>query len=442
MLGYQLVQDQRLKLAMTPELQQSMHILTLSGQELMQYVQEQVMQNPVLELEEHRGSGYSQTVRSTHARRMAYDSLWQAQAASESLEQSVLSQLRLLELTPDVRRTAVYLTGNLNEDGYLDMDLADVCSVLHVSIGLAEEALRQVQSVEPAGIGGRDLRECLLLQIERDSSSARGAREIVAHYLEDLAHGQWGAIASSLRMSRAQVKAAAQYIQRLQPRPGQSIGASIVPYVVPDAMVELKTEGYMLHMHPFSSPRLAVSELYHGWAGNQGSAVVSEISDASAFLQTRIKSAAWVIRCVALRRQTLQQVMHAILEEQIDFLTAGVKGIRPMTLAVIASRLGIHESTVSRAVNGKHLQTPHGVFPLKYFFSSGLPTREGMDTSAQAVKARIRAIIAGENKDRPLSDQHIADLLTKEGIQISRRTVAKYRDGMQLLAAGYRKTKI
>ena len=427
MLGYQLVQDQRLKLAMTPELLQSMHILTLSGHELMQYVQEEISQNPVLELAEQRGKRAS-------ARGMEWDPLWRVQAAAESLEQSVLSQLRLLKLPPDVRRTAVYLAGNLNEDGYLDIDLAEVCSVMHVSIDLAEEALCQVQALEPAGIGGRNIRECLLLQVERDSTSAHGAREIVLHHLEDLAHGQWGTIATCLRMSKAQVKVAAQYIQRLHPRPGQSIGTTIAPYVVPDAIVELKADGYALHMHPFSSPRLTVSQIYQGLAA-------LDSPDAAAFLQARIKAATWIIRCIAMRRQTLLRVMHAILDEQIEFLSAGVKGIRPMTLAVIAGRLGIHESTVSRAVNGKHIQTPYGVFPMKYFFSSGLSTREGTDTSTQAVKARMKTIIAEENKERPLSDQQIADMLMKEGIQISRRTVAKYRDGMHILTAGYRKVR-
>ncbi|WP_152395589.1 RNA polymerase factor sigma-54 [Paenibacillus guangzhouensis] len=433
MLGYQLVQDQRLKLAMTPELQQSMHILTLSGHELMQYVQEEMLQNPVLELEEQRRGRVP-------ARSMAFDPLWRVQAASESLEQAVLGQLRLLKLAPQVRRAAVYLAGNLNEDGYLDVELAEVCTALDLSTVQVEEALRQVQALEPAGIGGRDVRECLLLQIERDPAPVRGAREIVSYYLEDLAHGQWGAIASGLRISRAQVKAAVQYIQHLQPRPGQSMGASVVPYAIPDAMVELKPEGYRLHMHPFSSPRLTISEVYQGLAQHQGTAAF-ESSDASAFLQAKIKSAAWLVRCVTLRRQTLMNVMHAILEEQIQFLSAGVKGIRPMTLAVIASRLGIHESTVSRTVNGKYLQTPHGVFPLKYFFSTGLPTREGVDTSTQAVKARLKTMIAEEDKERPLSDQRIAELLMNEGIQISRRTVAKYRDGMHILAAGYRKAR-
>ncbi|GIP21140.1 RNA polymerase factor sigma-54 [Paenibacillus sp. J22TS3] len=437
MLGYQLVQDQRVKLAITPELKQSIHILSLSGYELIQYLQEQAMENPVLELEDNRDYYlYRSKLRAKGEARPMQDMLGNVKGAQETLEAKLKSQLRLLSLPAEVYRAAAFLAGNLNEDGYLDMDMEDIQSPSSVSAELLETALEKLQSLEPAGIGCRNLKECLLLQIVRDPSAAPYAYEVVSGFLTELAKGNLGRIASDLKITKEQVQAAVRYIRGLNPRPGQTLTAFEQHYIVPDAVVERAGDSFTVALHASNLPRLSMNRECREWVS------LKQSMEASAYLKDCMKSARWVIRSVEMRKATLLKVIYAIMEEQSAFLTSGVRSLRPLNLNTIASRLEMHESTVSRAVQGKFVFTPHGVFLLKYFFAAGLTTSDGSEASSRKVKARIKEIIDSEDRRSPYSDQKIVDILFSEGVQLSRRTVTKYREEMRILSSSSRKQRI
>ncbi|WP_246073001.1 RNA polymerase factor sigma-54 [Paenibacillus dokdonensis] len=437
MIGYQLVQDQRLKLAITPELKQSIHILTLSGYELAQYLQEQATENPVLELEDHRDIYiYGRKTRNGEEKHFMQDPFWNVNKAQETMEARLKSQLRLLSLPPEVYRTAAYMAGNLNDDGYLDITFDDIRTELNISEALLKAALEKLQSLEPAGIAGRNLRECLLLQIIRDPAAVPYAYEIVDEYLTELADGNLGRMVSALRISREQVMVAYKYIRSLNPRPGLSIGAFEQHYIVPDAIVEYHADGFTVSMQSSAVPKLSISHECGEWVK------LRQSTDASSYLNHCVKSAQWIIRCIEMRKQTLMKVVYAMMEEQNEFLAEGVRGLRPMTLHTISSKLDMHESTISRAVHDKFVRTPYGLFPLKYFFAAGLSTSGGGTASSQKVKARIKELIDSENKTRPYSDQKIVDVLFSEGVRLSRRTVTKYREELKILSSSSRRRKI
>ncbi|MEC0371577.1 RNA polymerase factor sigma-54 [Paenibacillus chibensis] len=435
MIGYQLVQDQRLKLNITPEMKQSIHILSLPGYELMQYLQEQATENPVLELE---------STMEVHASRRkiasgtsaVHDPFWNVQQAEETMEAKLKSQLRLLSLPAEVYHAAAYMAGNLNDDGYLEMTLTDIEARLNSSEAVILKALDQLQSLEPAGIGARNLRECLLLQIVRDPACDPFAYSIVHELLQEAASGNVGRIVSALKITREQVMTSLRYIQSLNPRPGSSMIAFEPQYIVPDAMIETHREGFTVSLHPSSRPRISISSEYREWAGLYHSDV------ASSYMNECLKSAQGIIRSVELRKRTLLRVIGAIMEEQRDFLMKGVQGLKPMTLSTISRQLEMHESTVSRAVHHKFLSTPHGVFPLRYFFAAGLPTSDGNPASSRKVKVRIKELIDSEDKSCPYSDQKIVLLLLAEGIRLSRRTVTKYREELKMGSSSTRKRKL
>jgi RNA polymerase sigma-54 factor len=437
LLGYQLAQDQRLKLAITPELKQSIHILSLSADELLQYLQEQATENPVLEFEFSRSrEAFGKKTGTGKGGAMMPDPLWYAAAKQDTMEEKLLSQLRLLSLPSDVFKAAAYLAGNLNENGYLDVPLTEIAGNLKVAETVVGLALEKLQSLEPAGIGCRDLRECLILQIVRDPQSVPYAFEIADKYLSDAAGGNLGRIASALRIPKEQAVRALQYIRTLNPRPGLALAAFEPQYVVPDMIVERHADSFSVTLHAMSRPKLSISEEYRKWAETRSSAA------AFSYVKDCFRSAEWLMRCVEMRKTTLLKVANAMMEEQKAFLDEGIKGIRPMTLSTVSGKLDMHESTVSRAIRGKYALTPHGVFPLKYFFAAGVATSNGGSASSRMVKARIKEMIASEDKHRPLSDQNIADALFSEGIRLSRRAVTKYREELNIASSPGRKNKI
>lgn len=437
MLEYRLSQEQKHRLTITPEMGQCLHMLMLPGHELVPYLREQVLDNPLLELvDQSEVSYYNLSKRRTDRESEPLDSLWNARTNGQTLEQSIKDQLRFLSISPDIYRLAVFMAGNLNDNGYLEVELAEVCERLNVTIQQAEDALEQLQALEPAGIGSRNLRECLLLQIRRASDAVPYADAIVEHYLEDMAHARLNKITVGLGISRDEVAVAIQYIQSLNPRPGLHLCDSEYPYVIPDAVVEWNGEKITVTLHETNMPKLQLNADNMNWTKH------SKQAELSSFLHHRYQSARWLIRGVEQRKQTLLRVIHAIMEEQHLFLMQGVRGMRPMTLAQLAMKLGLHESTISRATHEKYVITPHGVFNLRYFFTAGLSTSSAQDVSAESVKLRIKELIGQEDKQRPYSDQELSTLLSDEGIQISRRTVAKYREEMKLLSSSRRKRKV
>ncbi|HBU80731.1 MAG TPA: RNA polymerase sigma-54 factor [Paenibacillus sp.] len=431
MLGFQLVQEARIRLSITPEMKQSIHLLTLSGQELARYLQEAAEENPVLELEE------PSVLRTRLSRRLhvgsfsSHDPLLQVKGAEPTLEHLLISQLRLQSLPPSVEKTAIFLAGCVNEDGYLTMDLTEVMAAREVSMPEAEAALDILQSLDPAGVGARNLRECLLLQIRRDPLGNEHAEHMVEEGLEELVRFHPGRAGTRLGLTSQQAQAAYDYISRLDPKPCRSMGCTEHPhYIVPDAVVQIRNNEVSLRLNSAGVPRVSLNEACCRW--------IREI-DADEVWSGRAAEARAIIRSVRMRRRTLMRVLAATMTEQEAFLREGPAGLKPLNLAVIAEAIGMHESTVSRTVTGKYVQTPHGVFELKAFFASGLETTNGEMASAPAVKLRLKELIRSERAERPYSDSQLTALLAKEGIVISRRTVAKYREELQILPSLERK---
>ncbi|MFS0857987.1 RNA polymerase factor sigma-54 [Paenibacillus taichungensis] len=431
MLGFQLVQEARIRLSITPEMKQSIHLLTLSGQELARYLQEAADENPVLELEEPSTLRTRLPRRLNQERFSSYDPLLQIKGAEPTLEQLLISQLRLQNLPPVTEKTAVYLAGCVNEDGYLTMELTEVVSARGISMPEAEAAMDILQSLDPAGVGARNLRECLLLQIRRDPFANQHAENMVEEVLEELVRFHPGRAGTRLGITSQQAQAAYDYIACLDPKPCRSIGCTErAHYIIPDAVVQIRNGELSLRLNLAGVPRVSLNEACCRW--------IREI-DADEVWSGRAAEARAIIRSVRMRRRTLMRVLAAIMSEQESFLREGPAGLKPLNLAIIAEVIGMHESTVSRAVNGKYVQTPHGVFELKAFFASGLETTNGEMASAPAVKLRLKELIRSERAERPYSDSQLTALLANEGIVISRRTVAKYREELQILPSLERK---
>lgn len=431
MLEMQLVQEQRVRLSMTPEMKQSIHLLTLSGQDLNRYLQEAAEENPVLEVEEHAAPLVRLPRKGNQRTFASYDPLLQVKSAEPTLEQLLSAQIRLLDLPPMVKVTAEYLAGCVNDDGYLKTDLAELSSVLGISVDGLQAGLDILQSLDPAGVGARSLHECLLLQIRRDTSAVVHAEQMVQAGLGELVPFHPGKAGTRLGISSREAQAAYNYITQLDPKPCRSIGCQERPhYIIPDALVELRHGEIYIGLHSAGNLRVSMNEACSHW-------IMHEAPDE--VWSARAAEARAIVRSVQLRRRTLMRVLTAVMSEQIHFLHEGPAGLKPLSLANVAERIDMHESTVSRAVSGKYIKTPHGVFELKSFFTTGIETACGDPTSASVVKLRLKELIRTEQVSRPYSDSQLAEQLAGEGIRISRRTVAKYREELQILPSLERK---
>lgn len=448
-MGYGLSLQPQQKLVMTPALRQAIAILQMSTQELSQHLEEQLLENPVLDLsEEAQVEGGSAAegegpewpeyfddgsdlglapVRRDPERRPV-----EPRAQEPSLHEHLLAQLRTSALTLEESRLAEFLVASLDDDGYLRD--ADLFYQFDAPAGAVERVLSMIQACDPAGVGARNLGECLHLQLV-----ARGCREPVAYaivegYLQELADGRLRRIAESLAVEVRAVEQAARMIRSLDPRPGTSYGCPQVGYIVPDLFVERVGEEYVVVLNDGSVPRPAISPYYRRLAGEAADPATRS------YLLNRLRTAAYLIRSVEQRRMTLYRVMESIVAFQRGFFDGGIRCLRPLTLREVGDELALHESTVSRAVASKYVQTPHGLFPLRFFFSSGVPTGWAKPpVSAESVKVMIRDLISAEDRHHPLSDASLAGRLGAKGIAISRRTVAKYREAAAIPASARRR---
>ncbi|RAV21980.1 RNA polymerase factor sigma-54 [Paenibacillus contaminans] len=431
-----LTQNQSLRLGMTVQLRQSLHLLQLSAAELMDYVLEQSTVNPMLDIswrdslkkpKSRKSSGAVSPNDMDAVRRQEFG------CVPETLESVLIGQLRTIDADDTLRKTAVFMAGNLNEDGYLEMELDEVCTALQTDRRKAEASLKLLQSLEPVGVGARNLRECLLLQIERDPEADTLAAPVVLEYLQELGSGKLKRIAESLRVPLHAVIQALDYIKRLDPRPGLAFCVSAEKNIAPDAFVYADRNSLEIVLNDSLVPQVSLSGCYQSMLGANGSLEVKH------FLREHMQSAKWLIRSLQQRNATLYRVIEAIVLAQRDFMKNGIAQLKPMNMKTIADDLGMHESTVSRTVRNKYLLTPQGLYELKFFFSSGIAA-EQEHVSAESVKARIKQLIDSEDKRAPLSDRKIADLLTEEGVYIARRTVVKYREELRLLSSKFRST--
>lgn len=370
------------------------------------------------------------------------------------LSDHLSDQAQLLELTPRQELLVEEFIGNINEDGYLACSLEEILTGINDEVGRAaeveenfdrelplytmaeaEEMLRIVQQLDPAGVGARDLRECLLLQLREDHSEQTLQYRLVFEAFDELINHRWSEISKRFGISPHEVQTAADAIAKLDPKPGLRFSAEGDNYVVPDLVVEKIDGAYHVFLNDTNLPRLRLSRAYQEIARDKKKFE----GDNKEFIASKLNSANWMIQAIEQRRQTMLKVMNYIVARQKDFFEKGVQHLKPLTLREVAEVVSMHESTVSRVTNEKFVQTPRGVLPLKFFFSSGLSTTGGEDVSARGIKDQIQKLVESEDSKNPLTDQAIVNVLRESGVNIARRTVAKYRDQLGVLSARMRK---
>lgn len=467
--------SQTQKLIMTPRLQQALKLLQVPTLELQQILKQEVLQNPLLEevdevteqedIEREASADEKNNEEpedpaeedpidwSDYLQDGSLDRTYvpQSETSVEFLEkvpvtrttlaESLLEQLHFLNLPERSMRIAEFLVGSLDDRGWLVTTLPDIVDSLGVVQEEVEKVLAVVQALEPAGVGARDLRECLLIQLD-----ARGGRDtlpwrMIHDHFDHLVNRRFPEISRLLKVSVLEVQQAADEIATLHPRPGTLVSAEDPKYVVPDLLVERVDDEYVVMLNDRNVPRLRISSAYEGViaANKRKPDATPEEKQTREYIQGKLASARWLIQTIEQRRRTMIKVMNCIVREQREFFDKGIAFLRPLTLAQVARQIDMHESTVSRVCSGKYVQTPRGVFELKFFFSSGLATDDGDDVSARTAKDIIKGLIDEEDKRDPLSDQRIAELLHEKGLQIARRTVAKYREQLQILPARLRR---
>ncbi|GGG13808.1 RNA polymerase factor sigma-54 [Paenibacillus abyssi] len=425
-LDHALLQTQTLKLNM--KLMQSLTILQMSSVELIDYIIQQSAENPLMEVSFASQLPRERSSKSPANKDQSFDPLLQlASRQDESLEMMLVNQLRFHRAAETTYKIAAFLAGNLNDDGFLAITLEEVCDYFRVSLEEVEAALEVLQSLEPHGVGARSLQECLSIQIARDSSADVWAFRIVNEHINELAAGKFKRIAEQLNISLDQVKASLEYIQTLNPRPGLAYNNHTDSYIVPDAFVHVKEDRYIVSLNEAVYPNVSINSYYLQLRAE------SDSIQLRTFVGKHARPVQWMMDHIEQRKITLSRVITSIVDEQHLFLNHGIHQLKPLNLKTIADNLEIDISTVSRAIKHKYVQTPRGVFPLKFFFTSKLHSlHEATAVSSQSVKAKIKQLIEEENKSRPLSDQQITDILNAQGVQISRRTVMKYREALNI----------
>ena len=372
-------------------------------------------------------------------------------SVKESFHQNLEAQLGYCHLTPRARQIALFIIGSLDDDGYLRRDLESLADDISFRLNIdtdvneLEDLLGIIQEFDPVGVGARDLRECLLLQIKaRPQSEARqDAQEILENYFEEFTKKHYSKIISKMKIDEDRLKRAVDEIVHLNPRPGGQIDDSYndqAQQVVPDFVLELKDGKPVMTMPRFNVPELRVNKRYADILMDSASQSTKEGKEAVSFVKQKLDSAKWFVEAIKQRQRTLQNTMNAIIEFQYDFFIDGDETkLKPMVLKDIAERTGFDISTISRVVNCKYIQTHFGIYPLKYFFSEGLMTSSGEEVSTREIKKILSESIDAEDKSKPLTDEELVSVLTEKGYKVARRTVAKYRENLNIPIARLRK---
>jgi len=473
----QLQQKMSQRLIMTPQMQQSIQLLQLSTLELSELLQEEMAENPLLEEEEfteHADGGadvaepaqdedlpvhdlaesgfidlddnwsdyftdssdLGQVTSGVSFSSGEEEEIAQQITKEESLKDHLIWQLGVSTSNENEYLAGEYLIDRLNEDGYLSVSIEDAAEYLNQSVEFVESVLKIIQGFDPPGIGARNLSECLEIQCRNFDIDDDDILEVIRHHLDDLERRRLKEIARALGVTEQHVQEIADIVSSFDPRPGRQYVLTNVEYVTPDVFVERVDGQWQVRVNDEGAPPLRISKKYREMLQNRNG-ISNEEYD---FIKKKFQSAIWLMRNIEQRKQTLFRVANAIVERQKDFLEEGVTALKPLKLRDIADELGIHEATVCRVVNRKYLQTPRGLFELKYFFSTGLDATGREDMSAKSVMEYIRTLIEEEDPRKPLSDQKITEILHRDyNLNIARRTVAKYREKMGLLPTSKRK---
>lgn len=460
--------EQRLKMA--PQIIQSIEILQLPLLALLERIQQEQLENPLLELEdapepneeapvpeaqdgqaeasdefsrveaisEDYHDYFAQTTRRSEQgdgdEKM--DAIQNAPGPRPSLRDYLSEQARFLELSPRQRELCDAIINNLDRDGRLGCGIEELAESLDkpASVEEAQEALSVVQRLDPPGVAARDLKECLLLQVDPHSPDGELQRRIISNHLPDIEANRLQRIAQETGADLEAVKRAVAAICMMNPAPGRLYDNEVVPTIVPDVHVEWVDDHYEVRLDDSSLPRLRISPQYSEMLSGQ-----SADPQTKGFLQKKMESARWLLEAIQQRRRTLLKVSKALVEAQKDFFDEGMARLRPLKMQEIAEAVGVHVSTVSRAVQQKYMQTPRGLFAMKFFFAGGTESASGEAQTWDSIKQKIGAMIAGEDKSKPLSDDEIVKRLQAEGTVIARRTVAKYRKALAIPTARQRR---
>ncbi len=461
-LGFDLTIEQSQKLVMTPELIQAIQILQFNTQELDAFVQEQLLVNPVLEQdqeketpenasegrsgEEEEKLDWKEFIRNGSYDDISYkgyrdrdedrpDTFERYVSSDVTLPEHLMFQYQFATVDKGCRRVGKYIIESLDENGYMTSTTEEISRATGVREEKVCEALDIIHGFDPAGVGARNLSECLRLQLEARNELTPQMEEIIGKHLEDIANNRLSAVAKDTGMTVLEVQEAADVIRTLEPKPGRQFASEMeTKYVIPDVIVEKIEDDYVVIINESSTPHLTVSSYYRNLLGQ-----AEKDKQLADYLSERVNSANWLIRSIEQRKQTIFNVVSSVVKHQREFFDNGSKYLKTLTLKDIAEELGIHESTVSRSINGKYLQCPRGVYEIKYFFSAGVSDQVGEGVSSNSIKEFIKEIIDDEDKHRPYSDQTIVKLLEDKGFNISRRTVAKYRDELGILSSSKRK---
>jgi RNA polymerase sigma-54 factor len=356
----------------------------------------------------------------------------------QSLADYLLWQTRFLDFSDEDFKIAEEIIGNIDESGYLMCPLEEIAANHNLSPVHAENVLKQIHELEPPGIGARNLQEALLIQLKKKGEKTLLAQKIVGEFLPLLEKRDWQHLAKSLNVPLGEVREAVSQITRLEPKPGRTFYVEEPIVVVPDASIywDDEEEKLMVEVHDESVPEIRISPYYKKLLRDKHST-----EETKAFLKEKIQSAYNLIKSLQLRKSTIREITEAIVKEQGEFFLHGFSQLKPLRLKDIAGILGIHESTVSRALQGKYVSTPQGTIPYKSFFSTRLDTADGQDESQKSIMEKIKSLIAKENPAKPLSDEEIVTILKNEGVQIARRTIAKYRDILKILPSYLRRIR-
>lgn len=476
-MAYELKQELRLtqNLVMTPQLQLAIKLLQLSRLELEELVMEEVQTNPVLEdttgtdnqeaapaqaekpevdwqayIEEQndyamRGKGVDFNAQDEEDDRMGNIS-----SSGGSLNEHLLWQLMMLGLSPEDQMIGEFIVGNIDEDGYLrvldetelsgaelaEAALAEIASHTGMPVERVKSVLKTVQQFDPVGVGAMNLRECLLLQAVNLPVRDTVVEEIISLHLDSIARKHYKAVAKHLGIPVEEVYEAVKIMNKcLNPTPGAGYGSEEARAILPDVFISKVGDDYVVTLNEDGMPKLKISPYYRELLKGGGQA-----SDkAKGYIQDKLRSAVWLIKSVHQRQRTIYRVVECIVRFQREFLDKGLKYLKPLVLKDVAADIGVHESTVSRVTSNKYVQTPRGLFELKYFFSTGMSKSDGSDVAVEYIKEKVRHLIEAEDSKNPLSDKQIAELLKKSGIEVARRTATKYREALGYLSSNRRK---
>jgi RNA polymerase sigma-54 factor len=493
----------RQDLRINPRLYQAMDLLYMPLLDLQQHLKQELLANPFLELEEPEEENEVELKDETGSKeeeRDADEPDWESILLDDGPEGAGLSrdfseareyvepvpveakdladhlaeQVQMLELTPRQRLLAEEFLGNIAEDGYLGATLDEIVAgankvlstyaertapdseeeidefggeghentavaadpaIPWYTLAEAEDMLRTIQKLDPPGVGARDLRECLLLQLKEKKETDTLAYRLVHDAFDDLKAHRWSDLGKRFGLEPAEVQRVADDLARLDPKPGLQYSAGGDSYITPDLIVDRIDGKYHVFLNDTGLPRLRISKTYQDIARDKRKFQ----GENKEFINQRLNSAHWMMQAIEQRRQTMLKVMNFIVDRQREFFDKGVEFLKPLTLREVADVINMHESTVSRVTNEKYVQTPRGLLPLKFFFSSGLQTTTGEDASARSIKAQIKKLVDDEDPKNPLTDQEIVQQFEQRGVKIARRTVAKYRDQLNVLPARMRK---